>query len=61
MDTTSSALARIFQTLTQNPDFQERLRQEIRDAKAKKGGQLEYDDLMALPLLDATCRETLRV
>lgn len=61
MDTTSSALARIFQFLSQNQEFQERLRQEIRDAKANKGGQLEYDELMALPLLDATCRETLRV
>jgi cytochrome P450 len=59
MDTTSSALARILWLLAQHLDVQEKLRGEIREAQ--KNGQLNYDQLVSLPYLDAVCRETLRV
>ncbi|KAF7771573.1 hypothetical protein Agabi119p4_5884 [Agaricus bisporus var. burnettii] len=59
MDTTSSALARVFQILSTEMDAQDRLRKEIRDAQ--RDGQLTYDQLVSLPYLDAVCRETLRL
>ncbi|KAK1217293.1 hypothetical protein PQX77_020031 [Marasmius sp. AFHP31] len=62
MDTTSSALARSFHLLAQNPEVQSRLRKELREARGAQGGKdIPYDALMALPYLDAICRETLRL
>ncbi|KAL0060215.1 hypothetical protein AAF712_012970, partial [Marasmius tenuissimus] len=62
MDTTSSALARTFHLLAQNPDVQSKLRQELREAREAQGGEdVPYDVLVALPYLDAICRETLRL
>ncbi|KAH7882788.1 cytochrome P450 [Phlebopus sp. FC_14] len=60
MDTTSGALSRLLLTLAHHPDVQEKLREEIKQARAEKG-QLNYDDLVNLPYLDAVCRETLRL
>jgi cytochrome P450 len=61
METTSNALARILYLLCEHPEAQEKLRQEVRDAR-KIGGSIPYDDLMmSLPYLDAVCKETLRV
>ncbi|PPQ65281.1 hypothetical protein CVT26_000241, partial [Gymnopilus dilepis] len=60
MDTTSSALSRILWLLSTHPDVQDKLRQEIAEAR-KQHGDLAYDDLVSLPYLDAVCRETLRV
>ena len=61
-DTTTSALAQTFHLLAQHPDVQEKLRAEIKEAKEKIGGEdIPHDELMALPYLDAVCRETLRV
>jgi len=60
MDTTSSALARIFWILAQHQDAQNRLRIEIREAK-QDGNDLTYDQLEKLHYLDAICRETLRL
>ncbi|KAH6909122.1 cytochrome P450 [Coprinopsis sp. MPI-PUGE-AT-0042] len=60
MDTTSSALCRFLWLLAKHQDAQDRLRKEIRTAK-KEYGQLNYDQLVALPYLDAVCRETLRL
>ncbi|EPQ53108.1 cytochrome P450 [Gloeophyllum trabeum ATCC 11539] len=59
MDTTSSALSRMLYLLALNPDVQAKLRQEVREARAK--GELDYDVLDKLPYLDAVCRETLRL
>lgn len=42
-----------------HPDVQDKLRQEV--TAARKDGDIEYDELMGLPFLDAVCRETLRV
>ena len=58
-DTTSGALARILFLLSIHQDVQNKLRQEI--TEARKSGDLNYDELVALPYLDAVCRETLRV
>lgn len=60
MDTTSGALARVLGTLAQHPDEQDKLRQELTQAR-KNNGDLNYDDLSWLPYLDAVCRETLRL
>jgi len=60
MDTTASALARILHLLATHQDVQSKLRQEIVDAKSCHGN-FEYDELVALPYLDAVCRETLRL
>jgi cytochrome P450 len=59
MDTTSNALARILHVLSTHQDVQSKLRQEIVDARRR--GNLGYDELAALPYLDAVCRETLRL
>ncbi|KAH9949926.1 cytochrome P450 monooxygenase [Amylocystis lapponica] len=59
MDTTSNSLSRILHILSERPDVQEKLRQEI--VTARDGRDLSYDELMQLPFLDAVCRETLRL
>ena len=59
MDTTSNLTARILQALATHPDVQEKLRQEI--IAAQSDGELNYDQVMQLPFLDAVCRETLRM
>lgn len=63
MDTTSSALARILHLLAQHPQVQDKLREEIVRAKQVNGESvhLSYDELHALPYLEAVCRETLRL
>ena len=61
MDTTSTALSITLTMLADNPAAQEKLRSEVLQAMAEKGGDLDYDELVALPYLDAVCRETLRL
>ena len=61
MDTTSNALSRILHLLAQNPDVQDKLRAEIREAQEQHGKEIPYDEIMTLPFLDAICRETLRL
>ena len=62
MDTTSNALSRILFVLANNPKAQEKLRQEILDARERIGDRdFTYEDLEALAFLDAVCRETLRL
>ncbi|CAA7267036.1 unnamed protein product [Cyclocybe aegerita] len=61
-DTTSGALTRTLHILALHKDAQDRLRQELREARKEHGGQdLPYDTLVSLPYLDAICRETLRL
>ncbi|KAF9557442.1 cytochrome P450 [Agrocybe pediades] len=61
-DTTSGALTRTFHLLAQHKDAQAKVREEIRNARKANGGQdIDYDTLVALPYLDAICRETLRL
>ncbi|KAF5380257.1 hypothetical protein D9757_008190 [Collybiopsis confluens] len=62
MDTTSNAMSRILDLLALHPKIQDRLRQELVDARKDHQGQnLTYDELVSLPYLDAVCRETLRL
>ena len=62
MDTTSNALSVTLWRLAMHQDVQDRLREEIGAAREATGGcDIAYDDLVALPYLDAVCRETLRV
>ena len=58
-DTTSNALSRILTVLSERPDYQQKLRQELLDAHAADG--IAYDELNRLPLLDSIIRETLRL
>ena len=63
MDTTANSLARVLELLADHPDAQDRLREEILGAIDAAGGNstIDYETLMALPYLEAVCRETLRV
>ena len=59
-DTTSGLLSHILQKLAQHPQWQEKLREEVREARSTPGAEIPYEELMELPLLNAICRETLR-
>ncbi|KAH9919323.1 cytochrome P450, partial [Fomitopsis serialis] len=59
LETTSSTLARILHLLSINKDVQQKLREELIEARAAEG--IPYDELDGLPLLDSVCRETLRL
>ncbi|KAM5542771.1 hypothetical protein V8D89_003732 [Ganoderma adspersum] len=61
VDTTSNALSRVLHLLCQHQDVQDKLRAEIRGAIEQYGVETPYDELSALPYLDAVCRETLRL
>ncbi|KAJ3539879.1 hypothetical protein NMY22_g4540 [Coprinellus aureogranulatus] len=60
MDTTTYATSRILHLLALHQDIQDKLRAEIRAAKARFNGEPDYDQLSSLPYLDAVIRETLR-
>ncbi|KAF9557445.1 cytochrome P450 [Agrocybe pediades] len=61
-DTTSGALSRTLHLLSAHKDVQSKVREEIRQARQANGGNdIGYDTLVSLPLLDAICRETLRL
>ena len=61
VDTTSNALSRVLHLLAQNRDVQAKLRAELHAAQDQYGRDIPYDELGALPYLDAVCRETLRL
>ncbi|KAF9064450.1 cytochrome P450 [Rhodocollybia butyracea] len=62
MDTTSNGMSRILHLLSSHQDAQDKIRQEIIQARSQhQGNRLSYDELVALPYLDAVCRETLRL
>lgn len=55
-------MARLLHLLSKHPDVQERLQKELIEAKRQNEGRdFSYDELVALPYLDAVCRETLRL
>ena len=60
-DTTSNALTAMMCTLAQRRDIQDKLRAEILDAQGRFGTDIPYDDLVALPYMDAFVRESLRL
>jgi len=59
-DTTTSSLSRIVHLLALHPDIQEKLRKEMKEA-CENNAELTHDQLVSLPLLEAVCRETLRL
>lgn len=61
MDTTSNALCRTLHLLSENPEVQNKLRDEVTEAYANGHGDLDYEVISNLPFLDAICRETLRL
>ena len=61
VDTTSNALSRVLHLLCMNKDVQAKLRAELREAQEQYGTEIPYDELSALPYMDAVCRETLRL
>ncbi|KAF8621408.1 hypothetical protein AX15_007820 [Amanita polypyramis BW_CC] len=60
VDTTTAALSRILHLLALHPEVQDKLRQEVREAR-RKHGDLQYNELASLPYMDAISRETLRL
>lgn len=66
-DTTSGGLTRTLHVLSLRQDLQSRLRAEALAARERaceqgqENGDIEYDELMKLPLLDATVKEVLRL
>ena len=58
-DTSGDTTARVLHLLAEHPDIQDRLRQEV--CQSGNGDEILYDELMALPLLDAVVRETMRL
>ena len=60
MDTTSNALSRILQLLSENQDVQDKMRAELLEA-APDGEDIPYETLVSLPYIDAVCRETMRL
>ncbi|KAI0631049.1 cytochrome P450 [Trametes polyzona] len=61
MDTTSNAMSRTLHLLAQHSEVQAKLRREIQEARATHGAHMSFDQIHALPFLDAVCRETLRL
>ena len=62
VDTASSAFSRLLHLLAQNPDMQERIRQEGRLAREKSGTEeLEFKVLTNMTYTNAFIREVLRL
>ncbi|KAI0788189.1 hypothetical protein C8Q74DRAFT_664108 [Fomes fomentarius] len=59
MEMSLNALSRIVHVLAERPEVQMKPRAEIKDARARLGEDVSYDDLVKLPYLDAVVRETL--
>ncbi|KAK2807026.1 hypothetical protein FQN50_005600 [Emmonsiellopsis sp. PD_5] len=60
-ETTASALTWACYLLTQHPDIQTRLRDEIRTAIPSADSPITHADLESLPLLNGVCQEVLRL
>ena len=60
-ETTSALLTWTTYLLTVNPHIQDRLYHEVKQAKEKKGDDLDYESLFELKYLDAVLKESLRM
>jgi cytochrome P450 len=58
-DTLTTIMCHLLQLLAEHPDIQEQLRAEL--TEARDSHDLPNERLMRLPLLDAVCKETLRL
>ena len=59
-DTTAAVMTRSLHVLSQRPDLQHAIREEIRNAQ-NEGVDMDLDDLMDLPMLDAFLKESMRL
>ena len=59
-DTTATTMSYILYQLTMHQDIQEKLFEDIENAK-ENDGSLSYDTIQSLPFLDAVIHETLRM
>lgn len=59
-ETSSMTINYCLYELAMNEDIQDRVRSEIQQAMASNGGQLTYESLMTMDLLDRVVSETLR-
>lgn len=60
-ETTATALAWAFERILSNPEVYDRLRDEVRGCETDANGNPVLEKLAALPYLDATIKETLRL
>ncbi|KAK7691797.1 hypothetical protein QCA50_005200 [Cerrena zonata] len=60
-DSTSGALCAMLDMFAHNPDVQDKLRAELAEAQERYGEDIPHDELVALPYMDAFCRETMRI
>jgi cytochrome P450 len=60
-DTTSGAIARLLHLLALHPHVQDRLRAEVIEAYHHQDEAIDFNNVSALPYMDAVIRETLRV
>lgn len=60
-ETTATALSWALYWLATHPEVQQRLRQELREARPAPDAPLELAALLKLPYLQAVCNETLRI
>jgi cytochrome P450 len=58
-DTLTTVMCHLLQLLAEHPDIQEQLRTEL--TLARDGDDIPNERLMKLPVLDAVCKETLRL
>ena len=58
-ETTGNTIARLLEHLAHNPELQSRLRAEVLESNVIYNQV--YDSIMNLPLLDAACKEILRL
>lgn len=61
MDTTSAAISRVLHQLAIHPDVQEKLRAEVTEAYHHQDEDIDFNNIAALPYLNAVIKETLRV
>ncbi|XP_060824009.1 uncharacterized protein LOC132911409 [Bombus pascuorum] len=59
-ETSSSTMSHALYELAQNPEIQDKLREEIRDVYDKNNGVLTYADISRMKYLDKVLKETLR-
>ena len=60
-DSTSNAICKSIDILVHRNEVQDKLRTELSAAQERHGPHIPYDELVALPYLDAFCRETMRM
>ena len=60
-DSTSNAICKSIDILVHRNEVQDKLRTELLAAQERHGLHIPYDELVALPYLDAFCRETMRM